>query len=110
MADVQREFTSYKVYYFSGGSTADRPAAAEIDCFDATSTRVGSIFFYSYDAPLPLAENTMSGIYLHFPVSRFADVMTVLKEEKPLYLNFHGTLKWGYLATAIEPVGEQEGN
>ena len=54
MADVQREFTSYKVYYFSGGSTADRPAAAEIDCFDATSTRVGSIFFYSYDALQPL--------------------------------------------------------
>lgn len=108
MASIQCEFTSYKVYYFSGDSAAASYAAAEIDCFDATSTRVGALFFHASDAPLPAAESTMSGIYLHFPVTRFADVMMLLKEEKPLFLNFDDTNKWGYLATAFEPVGEQE--
>jgi hypothetical protein len=33
----------------------------------------------------------------------------MLKEEKPLYLYFDTTKKFGYVGTNSEPVGEQEG-
>jgi hypothetical protein len=48
--------------------------------------------------------------YLYFRLARFSDVMTMLKEEKPLYLAFNTDNQVGYIGTSNEPVGEQEGH
>jgi hypothetical protein len=109
VASIQVAFTRYIVYYFSSPSPAMVPQEAEIDCFSDTGVRVGIIFFHPYNAPLPTNENTISGLYLHYALSRFSDIMTLLKEEKPLYLNIDASTKLGYVATGIEAVGEQEG-
>ena len=109
MPAIQKAFTSYIVYYFSGGAPGTVPQEAEIDCFDDAGTRVGVLFFYPDGAPRPANENTISGIYLHFALSRFADIVALLKDEKPLHLNVDTTSKVGYVATGLEPAGEQEG-
>jgi hypothetical protein len=109
MATVQVEFTRYIVYYFSGSSPALVPQEAEIDCFSDSGVRVGIIFFYPDDAPRPANENTISGLYLHYALRRFGDIVALLKDEKPLYLNLDPSTKLGYVATGIEPIGEQEG-
>jgi hypothetical protein len=51
----------------------------------------------------------VNGIYLYYKANRFTDIMTMLKEEKPLYLHFDTAKKYGYIGTSNEPVGEQEG-
>jgi hypothetical protein len=42
-------------------------------------------------------------------MNRFTEVMTMLKEEKPLYICLETTNKHGYISTSTEPIGEQEG-
>ena len=104
------EFTRYIVYYLSGGSPSNGvPQEVEIDCFDDKFNRKGIIYFFPESAELPANNININGIYLYFRLSRFADVMTILKEEKPLYLNLNTTNLVGYIGTGSEPVGEQEG-
>jgi len=46
---------------------------------------------------------------IHYPLSRFNDVINILREEKPLYLFLNLDNKIGTLATTeIEPAGEEE--
>ena len=110
MPQVQQAFTRYVVYYISGSSPAiGLPQAAEIDCFTDEDVRAGGIYFYPDHVPLPANQSTVNGIYLYYKLSRFAHVMTMLKEEKPLYLYLDTTKHSGYVGTSSEPVGEQEG-
>jgi hypothetical protein len=110
MAYVQQYFTRYVVYYISGSSPAIGVLQdAEIDCFTEQNKRAGIIYFYPDNVPLPSNANTVNGIYLYYRMKRFADVMTMLKDEKPLYLAFEDIKKHGYVGTSSEPVGEQEG-
>ena len=110
MASIRRDFTRYTVYYITGNSPAiGFPQSAEIDCFTDTNERAGAIYFYPDGGTLPANQDTVNGIYLYYFLSRFADVMTMLKEEKPLYLYLDTGNKAGYVGTGTEPVGEQEG-
>ena len=107
---ITANFTQYVVYYVTGGSAAvGMPQDAEIDCFDGAGNRAGAIYFYPGSTRLPKNQNTVNGIYLYFRMSRFSDVMTMLKDEKPLYLALNTDNQVGYIGTLSEPVGEQEG-
>jgi hypothetical protein len=109
MAYVHRSFTKYVVYYLSGNSPAvGVPQDAEIDCFTADNQRAGALLFYPENLPLPANRDTVNGIYLYFRPDRFADLMTLLREEKPLYLGLDTVSKHGCVGTSFEPVGEQE--
>ena len=106
---VSKPFTKYQLYYVTGNSPAKGlPQEAEIDCFTDTNVRAGIIYFYPDDIPLPANQNTVNGIYLYFRPRRFADIMAILREEKPLYLYLYPNGA-GYVGTNFEPVGEQEG-
>lgn len=110
MAIVYREFTKYTLYYISGSSpTIGMPHEAEIDCFDNNENRAGAIYFLPDKARLPSNVDTVNGIYLYFKLSRFSDVISLLREEKPLYLSFDTVKKYGYIGTNYELIGEQEG-
>jgi len=107
---VTRDFTRYVVYYITGCSpTIGLPQEAEIDCFNDENERAGIIYFFPDNVPLLPNQNTVNGIYLYYKLSRFADVMKMLKEEKPLYLYLNTVTSSGYIGTGFEPVGEQEG-
>ena len=103
-------FTRYVVYYLCGGSPSNGvPQEVEIDCFDDNFNRKGIIYFFPETTQLPANNKNINGIYLYFRLSRFTDVMTILKEEKPLHLCLNTTNLVGYIGTGSEPVGEQEG-
>ena len=42
-------------------------------------------------------------------MSRFPHVLELVQFEKPLYLGVNTDNGFGYVATTLEPVGEQEG-
>jgi hypothetical protein len=59
-------------------------------------------------APFPNVKLN-SGPYINFAISRFNDVITILREEKPLYLSFNTNNKVGGVVTdEREEVGEEE--
>jgi hypothetical protein len=106
---ITANFTQYVVYYIAGASAAaGMPQDAEIDCFDGAGNRAGAIYFHSGSSRLPKNQNTVNGIYLYFRMARFSDVMTMLKDEKPLYLALNTDNQVGYIGTSSEAVGEQE--
>jgi hypothetical protein len=107
MAATTAAFDSYKIFYYT-----DRPFApfqAMIYCYRG-SEDVGRIIFYP-DGNVPMSGEAS----LHYPFSRFHDVVTMLRYEKPLYLWWDSytegeqELTWGMISTSEqEPAGEEE--
>jgi hypothetical protein len=91
--------------------TGANTCLAVIGCWNlVTKVRVGSIGFADWD---PINDNsyTNNQIHLQFHVSRFNDIISILRYEKPLTLKIDTTSSNGWIATsdsAYEPVGEQE--
>lgn len=103
MASVRKDFDSYLLYYYS-----TLPYPALIQCYQG-STFVGGIVFYPDGSSLPPNRNTASGPEIHYPISRFDDVMSILRYEKPLALALNTDNLIGYVTTSSrEPVGEEE--
>ncbi len=107
MPATEEIFDSYKIFYYT-----DRPFApfqAMIYCYRGTQN-VGRIIFYP-DGDVPMSGQAS----LHYPFSRFNDVVTTLRYEKPLHLFWDSynqggqEVTWGMIATSEqEPTGEQE--
>ena len=103
MATVRKDFDSYKVWYYSG-----HPYEALVYCSQGGSY-VGRIVFFKDDSPIPPNVNYTSGPSIHYPLSRFNDIISILRYEKPLYLFLNLANLIGIVATAEqEPVGEEE--
>jgi hypothetical protein len=103
MATIRTDFDGYKVWYYSG-----HPYEALVYVYQGTKY-AGRIVFFKDGATIPPnASNPEPSI--HYPLSRFDDVMNILRKEKPLYLHLNLDNKIGTLATSdLEPVGEDEG-
>lgn len=111
MANHRFEFDEYRLKY--GHSETDETAAL-LACYK-DSALVGLIQFTKEgldvldhksvredpDAPeIPL---------LRFSISRFNDVITTLRCEKPLFIEIDTETGYGGIRTTIELVGEEEG-
>lgn len=110
MTPVSKPFNKYKVYYYS--NEAEDGWQAYIDCYN-DSKYVGRLAFYKDAYSLPA--NGFSSPYgtpepcFNFKLSRFNDVINLLREEKPLSLWFYEERKTGIIGTGdFEPVGEEE--
>jgi hypothetical protein len=101
VATIRADFDSYKYWYYSG-----HPYEVLVYCYKG-GIYVGRIVFFkdelvepNFSAPEPS---------IHYPISRFADVIGTLRYEKPLYLFLNLDNLIGLLATDdFEPTGEQE--
>ena len=72
------------------------------------ATYVADLFFHPDAAALP-ADSLVDGhISMHYRRSDFADVLDLLRNEKPLYLWYQGPNNDNGLWSGDEPVGEGE--
>lgn len=102
MATIRVDFDGYKIWYYSGFSYE-----ALIYVYKGTAY-VGRIVFFKDGGTLP-PNASYPEPSIHYPLSRFNDVVNILREEKPLYLFLNLDNKVGHLATAdVEPAGEEE--
>jgi hypothetical protein len=111
MPYVIKPFDKYVLYYISpsgSGPQVGVPQLAEIDCFNKREGRAGIIYFFPDGTNLPQNTSTINGIYIYFHLSCFNDVITILREEKPLNLAFNEEKKIAYIQTSTEPIGERE--
>ena len=99
------QFNVYRVYYYSAPQyTWD----VRIDLYSSAAA-VGTLLFMKEGQSIPV--NTIAnGIpRLYFSIRDFPAVMTMLREEKPLFVNLNEANGIGLICTSDEPVGEQEG-
>jgi hypothetical protein len=95
---------SYRCFYLTSGYDYE----AKINCYK-NNKLVGEIRFYKDDFNIPVS-NIQDGILkINFPISRFNDVITILRYEKPLYIVVNTQHNFGGVAnTSKEPIGEEE--
>lgn len=103
MPTVKKDFDAYKIYYYSGFSYE-----ALIECYKAGAL-VGRMVFFNDGQSIPPNRNYASGPSIHFPGSKFDEVVGILRHETPLYLFLNLETLSGQLATSeLEPTGEEE--
>jgi len=93
------------IFYYSNYDSLE----AIINCYDGRLD-AGSIRFCSDDVPVPSNDISASGYpTLNYPISKFNDIISILRYEKPLYLHLTRDTLIGIIATdEQEPVGEEE--
>lgn len=109
---VSRDFDKYHLAYKGGTALQDGTAGADINLYDSNkNVRVASLTFWRDDLNLPPNQILSDGtLFLSYQMSRFNDVITTLRYEKPLYVAVNGATGFGYIGTRMwEGTGEQEG-
>lgn len=113
MADTLEEIKKYKVEYYAGGPSSYMFRATVDLCRDDGSI-FACLYFHRDPATMTLddqAKPTRPYAWCHFPDKDFADVLDLLRNEKPLYFRFiTGVLNMGVITTlnSAEPIGEGE--
>jgi hypothetical protein len=111
MVLIVKEFDKYYLNFFSMNEKGKHrriysKASASLSLF-FKAFEVGKIGFYD---KVPVRRNEALGKIpvLNFHISRLSDIMHMLRNEKPLYIQLN-TDNWnGMLSTSAEPIGELE--
>jgi hypothetical protein len=105
MPSITHAFDSYQLFFYSGYST---PAYMQLY---ASGIMVGRVLFFPDSlSSVPANQYSSNVITLYWPLSQLANLVSLLREEKPLYISLNTDNGIGILATSdFEPVGEQEG-
>ena len=106
MAITNYSFDTYRIYHYNVDNTYGQTAV--VNCYSGSSYK-GSLYFYKDGVTPPASSKSASGyLYLRFNQNQFNDIITTLREEKPLTMGFNDVNLWGWVSTSQEPVGEEE--
>jgi hypothetical protein len=99
---------SYKIKSFSGRNSNILKAA--ISLYNFENKEIAQIKFYNDKSNLPSSDTVSSSDYIecHYLAERYAEVVDLLRYEKPVFLHFNITTNVSHLSTGYEPVGELE--
>jgi hypothetical protein len=105
MPDDWRCFDSYQIHYLS----QHPDFAVEIDCNEKQQL-VGRLrFLEAGQALLPNGPAADGVLYVYYELDRFADVLRILREEKPLLMYVDVDTGVGAVSTAHEPAARTKG-
>lgn len=101
------EVKNYAVRFHGGPEGSGEGVRAQIHLFDGQNKMVGSMHFLDEGTPIP--EDTNEGmIRMSMHIDRVHSVVDLLRNEKPIFLEWQKKLQNAYLGTSQEPVGEGE--
>jgi hypothetical protein len=103
MPAVSKPFNGYRFQYYAGSGSP----GAYITCWQ-DSISVGTLVFAADGTELPANKIQDNSVILYYPLSRFSQVLDILRNEKPLYLWLNTDNGFGHVGSSIEPVGEEE--
>ena len=99
------EVAKYHVFFY-GSPSGYQTNRAQIALYDGGGSTVA---FVRFNDPGMFFEDVYESggiIRMHLPSSMFANVLDVLRNEKPIYIYFINGR--AFLTTSLEPVGEEE--
>jgi hypothetical protein len=100
------EFNRYRMYYYSAPQYS---WDVRIDLRMTGGDNVGTLLFMKAGQTIPANTSVGGFTQIHYSISHFPAIMSMLREEQPLFLNLNTTNGIGTISTSDEPVGEQEG-
>ena len=101
------EIKQYAIRFHGGPEGSGSGIRAQIHLFDSQNRMVGAVDFYEDSHSLP-EDSQQELIRMAMPSSQAYAVIDMLRNEKPIFLEWQATLKNAYLGTSQEPVGEGE--
>ena len=107
-----KEIKKYDVAYYGGAkNVSGHPYRAIIGLRDENDALLGAAYFHHSEATMPNADTQKATGYIscHFPAEHYSQVLDLLRNEKPVYVEFE--VRAGNVAnirTSAEPVGEGE--
>ncbi len=101
------EIKNYAVRFQGGPDGSGLGVRAQVHLFDDKNKMVGTIDFFDEGLRLPADKND-EHIYMAMYISQIHPVVDILRNEKPIYMEWQDRGKNAYLGTAQEPVGEGE--
>ena len=108
----KEEIKRYDVSYYGGGkNVSGYNYRAIIGLRKEDGTLLGAAYFHDNPNTMPDSDSqSASGyVYCHFLSEHFAKIMDLLRNEKPVYLEYvAGSWKHARITTSLEPVGEGE--
>ncbi len=104
---VRFEIGSYSLLMLTDPSRPD--LIGYIYLYDPTGKYLGLVAIMRDGTVLPANQQYTNGLLaIYFHEAELESMLDTIRNEKPLYVQFHTTLKWGSVGTGLEPVGEQE--
>ena len=101
---MTNEFNSYRLYYHSAPQYSWQ---SRLYLYN-DSAFVGYIYFMKDENNLPANVEFGGHPKLHFPASKFEEIMSVLRHEEPLFITLVSANGIGTISTSNEPIGEEE--
>ena len=107
---IVSEINQYWVHFQAGGTEQnDVNPRAQVKCYHDDDF-VLQVNFYPDAKKLPVNSYDKRNklVYLRYPISMYANILDILRNEKPIYFSYSGKSNTGYVRTGKEPVGEGE--
>jgi len=103
------EIKKYDVAYYAGGrNAAGYPYRAIIGLRDDHDRLIGAAYFHQNSSTMPGGDTQNASGYIscHYLAVDYPMILDVLRNEKPVYVEFE--MNTGNIRTSAEPVGEGE--
>ncbi|MBC2838463.1 hypothetical protein [Robiginitalea sp. SC105] len=110
MKYIDSEIDQYWIHFQAGHAESKKVyPEALIKCYNGDDYLV-QLTFYPNGKKLP--ENHYDKrnklVYLRYPMSMYANILDILRNEKPIFFRYNAEIKLGFIRTGKEPVGEGE--
>ena len=106
---VSHEIGTYRVLMISGYTGAGGKQIGFVYFYDNSGKYIGYAGIIKDGAPLPANVQHANGILnIYFHEAELVPMLDTLRNERPIFVRFNTTLKWGSVGTDREPVGEEE--
>jgi len=105
--EVEYEITKYAIGVFSRTQSPDPRAIALIVLYNEDTLR-GYLNFFPSNVALPNPHIEDDVLQLYYSIDHFDVIGDLLRNEKPLYIEFSSPPPFGLLRTSKEPIGEEE--
>ncbi len=108
-AVFKHEVGTYSLLMISGYSGGGGNQIGFIYFYEPSGKYIGYAGIIKDGTPLPDNVQWPNGILnIYFHESELVALLDTLRNERPIFVSYHTSLKWGSVGTDREPVGEQE--
>ncbi len=106
---VTHEVGTYQVLLISGYTGGGGNQIGFVYLNDKSGKYIGYVGIIRDSSPLPANVQHPNGVLnIYFHEAELVSLLDTLRNERPIFVKFNTTLKWGSVGTDLEPVGEQE--
>lgn len=105
------EIKKYDLAYYAGAkNVGGYPYQAIIGLRNESDALIGAAYFHHTTSTMPIADTMKATGYIscHYLAEDFPRVLDILRNEKPVYVEFEVRPHIANIRTSAEPVGEGE--